>query len=353
MRAKRAWVISDIHFGYSSNSQYWLDSMNAYFENFLIPLLKKEYREGDIFLCLGDVFDNRSSIQIPVHKSAYNTFERICRIFPETHIIAGNHDVFNRTDNELCSLDMLHGITNLYIHKKPYILNTSAMDCLLMPWCATPQEELDVLKNNIVDGYVFCHTDIVGMKFNKHSDVEHGNTLSDFLSMYRKVYSGHIHYRQDYGTHVYVGSAIAMSRSDIGNSKGVYLIDFDSDSHTFIENTYSPNFIQVNYSDMKGLNESQIEKVVGNNIVDVAIEGTVGKDEKAFMEKCAKKASVVRPVFAKKQEASASPAPKGEKAVYSGISIENVVSNAVHEKEGNASEKEKVHAYLKSIIPKK
>ena len=41
--AKRIWMISDTHFGVRSNSREWMDIIEDYFFNYLIPLLKNDY----------------------------------------------------------------------------------------------------------------------------------------------------------------------------------------------------------------------------------------------------------------------------------------------------------------------
>ena len=50
--------------GCRSNSVLWLNIIEDYFFNFFIPLVKKEYKEGDVLYHLGDVFDNRQSINL-------------------------------------------------------------------------------------------------------------------------------------------------------------------------------------------------------------------------------------------------------------------------------------------------
>ena len=65
-KAKRAWVISDTHFGARNNNVEWLDRMISYFEDYFIPIVKKNYKPGDILIHCGDVYDNRQSINFQI-----------------------------------------------------------------------------------------------------------------------------------------------------------------------------------------------------------------------------------------------------------------------------------------------
>ena len=48
INAKRAFVLSDLHFGARSNSSEWLELILKYFYEDFLPTIKKHYREGDI-----------------------------------------------------------------------------------------------------------------------------------------------------------------------------------------------------------------------------------------------------------------------------------------------------------------
>ena len=78
----RIWLISDTHIGCRSNSVLWLSLIEDYFFNFFIPLVKKEYRPGDVLYHLGDVFDNRQSINLAAQHLGIRVFEELSTIFP-------------------------------------------------------------------------------------------------------------------------------------------------------------------------------------------------------------------------------------------------------------------------------
>ena len=68
-------MVSDSHLGCRSNSVLWLQIIEDYFFNFFIPLIKKEYKKGDVLYHLGDVFDNRQSVNLAAQDLAIRVFE--------------------------------------------------------------------------------------------------------------------------------------------------------------------------------------------------------------------------------------------------------------------------------------
>ena len=86
---KRIWIMGDVHFGLRSANMGWFDITKSYFEDYFIPLLKKEYREGDILIQLGDIYDNRQIVNQKINSYAIDLFEKIGKILP-VHIIGGS-----------------------------------------------------------------------------------------------------------------------------------------------------------------------------------------------------------------------------------------------------------------------
>jgi hypothetical protein len=62
-----------------------------------------------------------------------------------------------------------------------------------------------------------------------------------------------------------------MTRSDIGNKKGVYIIDLESFEETFLENNYSPEFITANFESLLELSREHISAIFKNKFVDLKV----------------------------------------------------------------------------------
>tara|TARA_B100000900_G_scaffold409298_1_gene424972 strand:+ start:325 stop:1395 length:1071 start_codon:yes stop_codon:yes gene_type:complete len=270
-------MVSDSHLGCRSNSVLWLKIIEDYFFNFFIPLVKKEYKKGDVLYHLGDVFDNRQSVNLAAQDLAIRVFEELGKVFPDIHIIVGNHDIMRKNSNEISSVDCLKYLPNVTVLKEPKILKYENATCLLMPWRRDHKHEketLDSIKDNV--DYMFCHTETQGVQTSPSTKHLHdgGNTVSTF-KRFKRVYSGHIHYRQDKENFVLVGNPYQMTRSDRDNQKGIYLLDLESGEHTFFENNLSPIFLRYYINEILEMRMEDIEKAIANNFVDIFIPSNV------------------------------------------------------------------------------
>ena len=273
----RVWMVSDSHLGCRSNSVLWLSIIEDYFFEFFIPLVKKEYKEGDVLYHLGDVFDNRQSVNLAAQDLAIRVFEELGKIFPDIHIIVGNHDIMRKNSNDIASVDCLKYLPNVTVHKQPKILAYGNSKCLLMPWRRDHEHEketLDSIKDNI--DYMFCHTETRGVQTSPSTKHLHegGNDVGIF-KRFKRVYSGHIHYRQDKQNFVLVGNPYQMTRSDRGNQKGIYVLDLDTGKHEFFMNKRSPEFIRYYINDILEMRMEDIKKEIKDNFVDVFIPSNV------------------------------------------------------------------------------
>ena len=273
----RVWIVSDTHLGCRSNSVMWLNIIEDYFFNFFIPLVKKEYKKGDVLFHLGDVFDNRQSLNLATQDLGIRVFEELSKIFPEIHIIVGNHDIMKKNSNDISSVDCLKYIPHVTVHKEPKILSYDGKKCLLMPWRRNSDHEKETLSTITEDvDYMFCHTETQGAQTSPSRRHLHegGNELSTF-ARFKRVYSGHIHYLQEMNNFILVGNPYQMTRSDRGNEKGVYILDLSTGNHKFIKNTRSPVFIRYYINDILERRMDEILKEIKGNFVDIFIPSNV------------------------------------------------------------------------------
>jgi DNA repair exonuclease SbcCD nuclease subunit len=268
----RGFLISDLHFGVKASNLEWQQIMKDYFHNFFFPLLRKESKKGDIIFILGDVYDNRTSIKVDVLDGVVEILEEMSKILPIV-MIPGNHDLYKKDDNgeekRINSLKTLKWIPNVYLYERPVIMECSNKKVLLVPWVGNHEIEQNILTKFNAD-YAFMHTEFQGVQFNRYTKVEHG-VESESAEKYAKIYSGHIHYRQSLKNITFIGSPYQMTRGDIGNDKGIYLLNFETGEETFFENTYSPKFLTCNFEELVELNLQQINEFVRGNFLDIRI----------------------------------------------------------------------------------
>ena len=268
---KRIIITSDWHFGIRSNNLDWFDIMKDYHESFFIPWLKENIQEGDVIYHLGDVFDNRQNVNLLIASYAIDLFERLSKI-AHIHIILGNHDIYRKNTNDITSVDILKHIPNITIHKEPTIHTYGKIKCLLMPWRKDKDHEQESLAEYKNIDYLFCHSEVKGVRAtsNPHIKLEEGNDVNIFKK-FKRVYSGHIHFAQRFSNVNFVGNPHHMTRSDRGNKKGIWILDTNSGSESFYENTHSPVFLKYKMTSVLEETVESLQNKFLNNFVDLQV----------------------------------------------------------------------------------
>lgn len=276
-KIRRAWVISDLHFGVHSSNIDWIDTTRKYFDNFFFPTLKEQYIPGDGCFILGDVFENRQSINILVMNEAHSVISRIAEIMPVI-IIVGNHDCYKKNSTDKNSLVIFKDIDNVEIVEEQKSFNFAfERNGLFIPWVENKDEMQETLKNSPHYDYLFVHEDFLGMKSNSKTVVPGGIPYA-VVNNFDFVYSGHIHYGQKVKNVTMVGSPFQTSRSDMDNEKYIYLLDFENKTEERFVNNYSPKFLKFDLDYAKSLKEDELKKLVENNFVDIVVDTTKVKD---------------------------------------------------------------------------
>ena len=267
------WFLADLHFGCRADNEIWLKDYSDYFYNVFIPLLKSKYKDGDIVCCLGDVFDNRSSVGINTINTVIDIFEKIVEICPDIRIVVGNHDIYNKSSNDITSLNILKYIKGIKIYYKPEVEVIYGKTVLFHPWIENKEIQSKILSKFNGD-YVFGHLDVYGVESNsKGIKTKSSNAvnMSEFKSA--EVYAGHIHLRQNYKNIHYVGNPYVKVRGE-GNSKGITVLNIKTGKTDFYENTYSPKFLSENIYELSDVTIGELKKKWKNNYIDLHVLGS-------------------------------------------------------------------------------
>ena len=269
----KIFLITDTHFGiYPIRNEKWLQMMTHWCYNFLIPTLQKYAKPGDVLLHLGDVYDNRTSINVKVLDKVIKIFEDIAKIIP-THILIGNHDNFNMADTDINSVSTLRNIPNIFTYTEPTIHKFGNADCLLLPWIHGKHSEKEILeKYNTKAKILFCHSDLNGARTQVNPTRPNNRNICELTDFngYDLIYSGHIHINQKIGNFTFIGAPYHMDRNDINNEKGIYVIDPDSSLEKFIPNTVSPIFNKIYIKTEQDLDNIDID-YVNKNYIDLLV----------------------------------------------------------------------------------
>lgn len=266
----KIFVISDTHFGVRSNSMEWIDIQRSFFFDWFINDIKGRISKNDEIFHLGDVFDSRQSINLKVLNLGMEIFEALSKLAP-IRVILGNHDCHDLNSNSINSVKPLGWLPNVTVYEEPELIELAGKSILMMPWRANPEQEKLCLEEFKSADYLFCHTDVKGADFNKWTKVDHGNEVVEFKS-FKKVYTGHIHYRQRVGNINFVGCPYELTRSDMGNPKGYWILDLEKGTEEFIHNPTSPKFIRFGVSEILDMTLEELKQKCKNNFVDVYLD---------------------------------------------------------------------------------
>lgn len=268
----RIWFLADTHFGYKNDNEIWLSDFEGYFNNVVIPLMKKEHKEGDILVHLGDVYDNRSTVGLNTICSTINIFTEFSKIFDDIRIVVGNHDIYEKSSNEITSIRTIERIPNIKVYGKPEVEVIDGKKILFNPWVNDINIENELLNSVSVD-YIFGHLDVNGCSLNqKGSRSMSANSIDSKNFKQSVVYAGHIHKKQDYKNVHYVGSPYQMKRGEIGDDCGITLLDLKSGNTTFYENTYSPRIKDFSIYEMLDKTVSELKEEWNNCYVNLNIK---------------------------------------------------------------------------------
>lgn len=270
----RVWFLADTHFGVKNDNEMWLDDFTGYFNDVVIPLMRREHRDGDILVHLGDVFDNRSTVGLNTICKTIDIFNELSGIFDDIRIIIGNHDILNKSTNTITSVRVLERIPNIRIYYTPVVEVVGGKTVLFNPWVNDPDSERRLLASVDAD-YIFGHLDVSGCQLNRsgvRSNSENSIDTKEFKNSV--VYAGHIHKRQDNKNVHYVGTPYQMSRNEMDDVKGITVLDVATGGTEFFENTYSPRFKAFSIYEMLDKTVGELKSEWDNVFVDLNVKGS-------------------------------------------------------------------------------
>lgn len=287
---KKVALISDLHFGIKKNSDVYFESQKKYLVNQLIPYLK-ENNISKIFF-LGDMFDNRNSINTKIQNEVYNLFDKSFKDF-DIKILVGNHDTYFTNTTEINSVKFLDKFHNIEIIEQPKIIEIYNKKILLSPWIVNFCDFINYISDKNFD-ISFGHYNIKGFHYNKNKISEDGLDASLFENKCKKIFSGHFHIRSKQTFKnceiIYIGSPYQLNRNDIDEERGSVILNLDDLSYEFLNNNVSIKFIKIYFP-------QKIKKeIIENNIVDVHVKYDENYNEESI-EKYLQQITKFNPAF--------------------------------------------------------
>ena len=244
-------VLNDTHAGIRNSSDIFLEYQRRFYEEQFFPYLK-EHGITQI-LHLGDYYDHRKFINFKSQNQNRKMFLEPMREMGITmDIIPGNHDVFFKNTNDLCSLKELLGYytSNVNIMMQPKVQDYDGLKIACVPWINNENytESIKFLKSCDAQ-WVGAHLELQGFEMMRGVTNTHGMTR-DIFKRFELVMSGHFHTKSNQDNIHYLGSQFEFTWADAGDPKYFHIIDTETRELTPVRCNYTI-FKKVFYNDEK------------------------------------------------------------------------------------------------------
>ena len=234
-------LITDTHAGVRNDSIVFHDKTKLFLDNVFFPYLRKY--EITHVVHLGDVVDRRKYVNFNTAARLRSDFlQPLAEMEVDVIFIAGNHDTFYKSSNELNSLQELIAAR----YEKFAIADTFAYETyfpdgtviLLIPWICDDNRTkiMDKIKSTRAQ-IAFGHLELKGFEMNKGVVSAHGDE-PELFSKFDMVCSGHYHHKSSNGNIHYLGSHAQFTWADFDDERGFHIFDTKTRKLKFIENPY-------------------------------------------------------------------------------------------------------------------
>lgn len=255
-------IFSDQHFGLKKNCEEQLQNCEQIFDEFAKQM---DSLGVTTVIYMGDFFHSRELISVNTQERARRTLEKFSKNFDAVYMLVGNHDIYYKSTNDINSVEQFNHIPNVTVYTQYQELLFGNKNFALCPWGSVPKAT--TLPIDAAFGHFeFSGAALVGAISNGPY------TMEDITNEAPLVFSGHWHIRKEYTTKtgkvITVGCPMQQNWGDVGNTKGFYVLDTETMEYTFYENTFSPKYIPVRWSNIKKFDTSTIN----NNYIRIIVD---------------------------------------------------------------------------------
>ena len=265
-------ILNDTHCGVRNSSEIFINYQERFYSEVFFPYC----REHDIkhVLHLGDYYDHRKNVNFKALNANRRMFLEPLRDNGMTmDIIPGNHDVFHKNTNELCSLKELLGYytSNVNIFMKPMTVEYDGFPINFVPWINSENyaESMDFIKKN--SGMLCAHLELSDFEMMRGIKQQHGMSPTHFKH-YDMVLSGHYHAKSAQGNINYLGCQIEFTWADAGDGKYFHVLDTEDGSLTPVLNPitifqkvyYDDTTTNYDEYDVSGFDNKFVKVIVSN-----------------------------------------------------------------------------------------
>ena len=233
-------ILNDTHCGARNSSDIFMDYQEKFYTDVFFPYLLEN--KIDKIIHLGDYYEHRKYVNFKALEHNRRVFLDKLREYNITmDIIPGNHDVFYKNTNELCSLKELmgHYMDCVKIYMDNVVVEYDGLKIALVPWInvenyADTMEFIKTCSADIVGG----HFEFSGFEMYKGIPNPHGMETKEF-SRFEMVLSGHFHTKSSRDNVHYLGSQMEFTWGDCDDPKYFHVLDTNTREITPVRNPYT------------------------------------------------------------------------------------------------------------------
>ena len=244
-------ILNDTHCGTRNSSDIFLDYQGRFYTDVFFPYCK-EHNIKQI-LHLGDYYEHRKFVNFKALNTNRKHFlEPMKELGMSMDIIPGNHDVYYKNTNELCSLKELLGYftSNVNICMKPTVLDYDGCKVAVLPWInKSNYEEYTKWAMQCNASILGAHLELKGFDMMPGMPNPHGMN-ADVFSRFESVLSGHFHTKSSRDNVHYLGAQFEMTWADVDDPKYFHVLDTETREIEAIRNPITI-FKKVVYDDTK------------------------------------------------------------------------------------------------------
>lgn len=199
-------------------------------------------KKPDYIICLGDVAQIHSMIDIPANNAIFDAFKKIAAVGPQVLILSGNHDLDTR-NSDSSYVQAMESIPNVKIYLDPVVEKLGDTEVAMLPF----SENYDEIEAKKWPAIALSHCTISGVPL--APGVFDKGLSESFIRSFRTVFVGHYHEPATYfGNTQSVGSLLFNDfNDDCLNSpeRGAVLVNFTNNQIDFFANPYTPYYVTI------------------------------------------------------------------------------------------------------------
>ncbi len=244
-------ILNDTHCGVRNSSDIFLNYQERFYNEIFFPYLKQHNITQ--ILHLGDYYEHRKFVNFKALNANRKHFLEPMRDAGITmDIIPGNHDVYFKNTNELCSLKELLGYftTNVNICMKPTVLDYDGLGVAVIPWINNANyKEYTEWAQKCGAAILGAHLELKGFDMMAGMPNPHGMS-ADVFSRFEMVLSGHFHTKSHQGNVHYLGAQMEFTWADVDDPKYFHILDTETREIEAVRNPITM-FKKIVYDDTK------------------------------------------------------------------------------------------------------